>query len=146
MREPMRAIDANVVLRYLLSDIPDQSEEARRLIDSTDSVGITAVALAAIAWTLAGPRYRREPSAVARELIRLLARENLVPVGFDKTEAQAALMACTLEVDAASFGDALIAACARSQGIHEIYSFDQGFSRAGLSPVVPGNLSMSSST
>jgi len=113
MPEPLRAIDANVLLRYLLSDVPEQAHRARRLVDSEQPLGLTAVALAEVAWTLAGPRYRRARATVATQLIDLLARENIVTVGFDKAEAQAALMACAVQVGAANFGDALIAACAR---------------------------------
>lgn len=137
MPEPLRAVDANVVLRYLLNDVPQQTERARRLIDSDLHLGLTAVALAEIAWVLAGPRFKRERSEVATELIDLLARENIVTIGFDKAEAQAALMACLPLSGAAGLGDALIAACARSAGLEEIYSFDQRFSRAGLTPMLP---------
>lgn len=137
MSERLCAIDANVLLSYLLKDVPEQAEKARRLIDSGRPLGLTAVALAEIAWTLAGPRYRRDRGKVATELIELLARENIVAVGFDKVEAQVALMACTGESGAANFGDALIAACARSAGLEEIYSFDQRFSRTGLTPISP---------
>lgn len=114
-----------------------QWARATRLIDSREQVGLTAVALAEIAWTLAGPRYDRGRSTVALLLIDLLARENLVAIGFDKVEAQAALLACARPVGATTFGDALIAACARSAGIDQIYSFDQRFARAGLDPVAP---------
>ncbi len=137
MVEPLRAIDANILLRYLLNDVPEQAEKARRLVDSEQRLGLTVIALAEVAWTLAGPRYRRRRSEVSAELIALLARENVVGVGFDKDEAQFALMACTSETRAAGLGDALIAACARSAGIEEIYSFDQGFSLAGLIPISP---------
>jgi predicted nucleic acid-binding protein len=137
MPEPLRAIDANVLLRYLLSDVPEQAHRARRLVDSEQPLGLTAVALAEVAWTLAGPRYRRARATVATQLIDLLARENIVTVGFDKAEAQAALMACAVQVGAANFGDALIAACARSAGVQEIYSFDQRFARTGLTPLAP---------
>ena len=137
MSEPLRAIDANVLLRYLLRDIPEQAEQARRLIESDRPLGLTAVTLAEVAWTLAGPHYRRPRSEVAQALIELLARENIVAVGFAKVEARAALMTCTPSVGAANFGDALIAACARSEGIHEIYSFGRRFARAGLTPVSP---------
>lgn len=127
--ESLRAIDSNVVLRYLLSDDTEQWERATKLIDSYKPLSLTAVALAEIAWTLAGPRYRRDHAMVAPQLIDLLARENIVAVGFDKAEAQAALIACTSSTGAASFSDALIAACARSAGMQEIYSFDQRFAR-----------------
>jgi predicted nucleic acid-binding protein len=135
---PLRALDANVVLRYLLADVPAQSEAARRLIDSDEALGLTAVALAEIAWTLSGPTYRVERPTVARLLIDLLTRTNIVAVGFDALEAQAALTACTAPSGGAGLGDALIAACARSAGISEIYSFDERVARAGLARVVPG--------
>jgi predicted nucleic acid-binding protein len=138
MPEPLRAVDANVLLRYLLNDIPNQAEAAGRVVDSDEPLGLTAVVLAEIAWTLTGPRYRHSRAAVASQLILLLGRENIVGLGFDKHEAQVALLVCTRPVGAAGFGDALIAACARSQGVFEIYTFDQDFARAGLAPILPG--------
>lgn len=130
-------MDANVLLRYLLRDVPDQAERARRLVESEEPLGLTVVALAEIAWTLAGPRYRRDRAEVAMQLIDLLARENILTVGFDKAEAQAALMTCTSTTASANFGDALITACARSAGLQEIYTFDQRFARAGITPITP---------
>lgn len=135
MADQPRAIDANIVLRYLLRDTPDQSERARDLIESEAVLALTAVALAEVAWTLAGPRHHRSRGIVALELIAFLARENLICVGFDKAEAQQALLACVPDVGGADLGDALIAASARSAGILEIYSFDQHFARAGLTPI-----------
>lgn len=139
MAEPIRAIDASVLLRYLLQDIPDQAARARTLIDSDRPLGLTAVALAEVAWTLAGPRYRRPRVEVAAVLLELLARDNVATLGFAKVEAQLALRACAMAVGGANFGDALIAAVARSAGVGEIYSFDQRFTRAGLIPIVPGD-------
>ncbi|MEJ7652743.1 MAG: PIN domain-containing protein [Chloroflexia bacterium] len=105
------------------------------MIDSGRLLGLTAVALAEIAWTLAGPIFRRDRTDVATLLLEVLSRENIVAVGFDKAEAQAALMACTSPTGAPNFGDALIAACARSAGLQEIYSFDRRFARAGVTPI-----------
>ena len=133
----MRGVDANVILRYVLRDIPDQAERARRLIESQELVGITAVALAEVAWTLTGPRRLLPRPVVAGQLMALLARENVAAIGFDKAEALAALLNCNRPVGAAGFGDAMITACSRSEGIEEIYSFDQRFARAGLTPVSP---------
>ncbi|HEX2171510.1 MAG TPA: PIN domain-containing protein [Dehalococcoidia bacterium] len=137
MPETLRALDANVVLRYLLNDVPTQAAKARRLIDSDEPLGLTAVVLAEVAWTLTGPTYRRSRAAVAGSLIKLLSRENFVALGFDKTEGQAALLACAAPTGAADFGDPLIAACARSAGVPEIYSFDQRFAWTGLIPSTP---------
>ncbi|MBI2942357.1 MAG: PIN domain-containing protein [Chloroflexi bacterium] len=137
MPEPLRALDSNVVLRYLLRDSPEQWERATRLIDSDRPLGLTAVALAEVGWTLAGPRYRHDRVLVARQLLDLLARENIVALGFDKVEAEAALLTCATPTGAAHLGDALIAACARSAGVQEIYSFDERFARTGLRPLSP---------
>ena len=70
----MRGIDANIVLRYFLQDVPDQSAKAVALITSEERLGITGVALAEIAWTLRRPRYGVERTRVATELIELLSR------------------------------------------------------------------------
>jgi predicted nucleic acid-binding protein len=134
-----RALDSSVLLRYLLDDDEVQSPLARALIESHTPVGVTAVTLAEAAWVLAGPRLGIERSVVADTLLRFLARENIACVGLDKREAQAALLRCRPATGGADFGDALIAACARSAGLTEIYCFDQRFARAGLAPVVPGD-------
>ena len=133
----MRAIDANVVLRYVLDDVPEQAAKARRVIDSDEALAITGVALAEVAWTLTGPRVRINRAIVAHLPLDLLGRENVVAAGFDKGEAQQALQLCLPAAGGADLGDALIAACARSAGIEEIYSFDQHFARSGLTPVLP---------
>lgn len=133
----LRAIDANIILRYVLNDVPDQAQRARRLIESSERLGLTVIALAEVAWILTGPRYGMERGLIAGILLRLIARGNVVAIGYDKAQAQAALLACTQPIGAAGFGDALIAACARSLGVREIYSFDQRFARAGLTPVLP---------
>ncbi|MGA7673157.1 MAG: PIN domain-containing protein [Nitrolancea sp.] len=133
----LRAIDANVILRYLLQDVPHQFEAARRLIESRESLGLTSVALAEIAWTLTGPYYRVDRKRVAGLLVAILSRENITTIGFSKEEALAAMQSCATDDAAADFGDALITACARSAGIDEIYSFDNRFARAGLNPITP---------
>jgi|SRR5579884_770585 len=135
MAEALRAIDANVILRYFLRDVPAQAVSARRLIESERPVAVTAVVLAEVAWTLARPLDHYERREIAEALIELLTRENVVAIGFEKGEAALALAACARDSGAANFGDALIAACARSYGVSEIYTFDQQFARAGLVPI-----------
>lgn len=133
----MRGIDANVILRYLLEDDPGQSEKATRLIESEETLGVTAVALAEVGWTLAGPRWRFPRQQAASVLIRLLGRENMVGIGFDKEEVRGALLNCTSPAGAGDIGDAIIAGCSRSSGIEEIYSFDRRFDRSGLTSITP---------
>jgi predicted nucleic acid-binding protein len=133
----VRAIDTNVVLRYLLDDVADQAERARRLIEGEQVIGVTPIVLAEVGWTLAGPRYRIDRRDVARRLIVFLARDNVVTIGVDQGEAAAALSRCARAVGGANFGDPPIVACCRSIGVDEIYSFDRQFPRAGMRAVEP---------
>ena len=133
----LRAIDANVILRYLFEDIPAQFDAARRLIESDQQLGLSPVALAEIAWTVTGPYYRIERQRVAVLLTEILSRENIVTLGFSKEEALSALLRSAADAAPADFGDGLIAACALSAGVDEIYSFDLRFARTGISPVIP---------
>jgi predicted nucleic acid-binding protein len=135
--ERRRAIDANVILRYVLHDIPEQAARARRLIESTEPLGVTAIALAEAGWTLTGPSYRRSRAAAASALADLLARGNVIALGFDKALAGAALLTCIPEIGGANIGDALLAACSQSEGVNEIYSFDETFKRTGMTVIAP---------
>ncbi|HEU5316337.1 MAG TPA: PIN domain-containing protein [Chloroflexota bacterium] len=130
------ALDASVLLRYLLADDPEQSPAARALVESDAPLAVTPVTIAEAAWVLANPRHRVDRVAIADALLAFLARDNVFCIGFDKSEAQAALLRCRSSVGA-DFGDALTAACARSAGISEIFTFDSHFGRAGISPVTP---------
>ncbi len=136
-RSVVRAIDANAILRYLLEDNARQYPAAQRLIESEVALGVSLVALSEVAWTLTGPYYRVERKPVAGLLTETLSRENIVALGFIKEEALATLQKCASDNAPADFGDALIAACARSAGIDEIYSLDRRFVRAGITPISP---------
>ncbi|MBI3969730.1 MAG: PIN domain-containing protein, partial [Chloroflexi bacterium] len=125
--ETLRAVDSSVILRYLLKDDPVQSPAARDLIESDTPLGVTGVALAEAAWVLTRQRRGLDRTHVATLLSDLLARNNIVCIGLDKREAQAALLRCAAAVGGADFGDALIAAAARSAGVTEVYTFDAQF-------------------
>jgi predicted nucleic acid-binding protein len=134
--EPLRAIDASVLLRYFLADDPVRSAKARALIESEQRLGLTPIALAETAWTLAS-RHAFDRASIARELVELLARENVVPLGFDRQEAMAILLTCARQTAPAQLGDALIAISARSAGVGEIYTFDAQFGRTGMTVIAP---------
>lgn len=131
----VRAVDANVLLRYLLADVPEQSERAKRLIESGEPLGLTALVLAEVGWTLAGQRSTLSRTEAARWVLRLMNLRSMRALGFDLDEMRLALLTC---IDGgADLGDALIAGSARSAGIHEIYSFDQRFGRTGFESIEP---------
>lgn len=108
----MRAVDANILLRYLLGDDPEQSPKATRLMESGELLGLTAVALAEAAWTMTRPHRGLGRAWVAAALIALLESDTVIAVGFDKAQARDALLDCARPVGAADFGDALIAGAA----------------------------------
>ncbi len=64
----MIAIDANVLLRYLLADHAGQHAKARRLIKGNRPVLITDVVLAETVWTLTGKRYLLDKEAICEVL------------------------------------------------------------------------------
>lgn len=115
--------------------MPKLAQWARALIDSDTPVGMTPVALLEAAHVLRNPPYNHPREAVVDALVALLQRENVQGVGVEIDHAAAALMLCRSST-AVSFGDALIAATARSAGVTEAYTFDARFARSGLR-VVP---------
>ena len=71
----MPILDANYVLRYLLRDVPDQSEEARKAIEA--GAEVTAEVLAEVVYVLSGV-YRVDRRTVARTMEDFL-RETEAP-------------------------------------------------------------------
>lgn len=135
MVEPLRIVDTSIIVRYLTRDLPDQAEQARRLIESTVPLGITAVALVETAFVLRSPYYGQSRELIVDTLTALLQRRNVHGIGIDTMRAATALQLCRAST-AVSVGDALIAAIGLSAGVNEAYSFDARFRRSGLR-VVP---------
>lgn len=128
-------LDTSVIIRYLTNDIPDLAARARALIASEIQLGITTLAILEAAYVLGRPPYLHPYSAIIDGFVELTRRENVVGIGIDIEHLTIALLQCQRE-SPPSFGDALLAATARSAGIHEVYSFDQRFERTGMR-VVP---------
>src|SRR5690606_17433017 len=76
-QSPMIAIDTNVVLRYLLNDAPEQSPQARRLIERNKQVLITDVVLVETIWTLKGKKYQANKDDIVNLVSNLLAEPNI---------------------------------------------------------------------
>ncbi len=134
--ELLRVLDTSVIVRYLSNDLPALAARARALIESDAALGITAVALLEAVFVLRRAPYDYAREAVVDALVDLLQRQNIRGVGVDSEEAALALLLCRPS-SAVNFGDALIAATARSAGLTEGYSFDARFGRAGLSASSP---------
>jgi len=132
-----RVIDANIVLRFLLDDHPEQSPRARELMrrvrDGEETVVLPEVVVSDIVWTLRS--FYHWPA----EQIRAFVRSLLTLKGVRGVRREVLLHALDIfakfNVD---FSDALIAAEMLWTGQEEIYSYDRDFDRIpGLRRVEP---------
>lgn len=112
MPEPLKVVDASVLVRYLAGDNPEKQERATRLIDSENLLGLTAVAVLETAHVLHRV-YGYNRAAVVDALVELVTRRNFVGIGIDRDQIAAKLPFCRLS-GTVSFGDALLAATATS--------------------------------
>ncbi len=132
-----RVIDANIILRFLIGEPPDQAERCgalfARLQTGEEAVYLPEVAFSDVIWTLQSfYRWPREQIArFAHDLISLrgikMARKSLVRDALNAYSEH--------RID---FSDALIAAKMMRGGRAEIYSYDRDFDRvAGVKRIEP---------
>lgn len=124
----MIAVDANILLRYLLRDQPEQAQAAQALLDglTADEPGfICREVVLETVWVMQRT-YKLPRRAVAVALLELMARENLVFEAANDT-ARALLLYRRTNAD---FSDLLILAAARRAGANPLYTFDQRLARA----------------
>ncbi len=123
----MRAVDTNVLVRYLVDDDPAQAEQARRLIGFTPIL-IPRTVLLEVEWVLRGV-YELPPSRIIRALAGLpgvsVEDAPLVAKAMDWAEA---------ELD---FADALHLAAAA--GCDSFLTFDKRLACAKAPGGVPVN-------
>lgn len=129
-------IDANVVLRFLTADLPEQSSRCRdlwaRVQDGQEEIYLPEVVLSEIAWTLRS-FYRWPVERIAHFVGELLALKHL------QTPRKALLLDAlrlyaTQRID---WSDALIAAEALREGF-AVYSYDRDLDNvSGLQRMEP---------
>lgn len=106
-------IDANVILRFLLNDHPEQSKRAQSLFESAHYEGttlrVTPFILAEVIYVLAGTVYGYSRADIVTSLLQL-AGEPAVSVDDSELVLQALIDYRDLRVD---FADALLMAYAR---------------------------------
>ena len=73
----MIAIDSNILLRYLLSDDPKQSNKALTLIQGSQKVLITDVVLVKTIWTLMGEKYNQDKDDIMKVISALFEEPNI---------------------------------------------------------------------
>jgi predicted nucleic-acid-binding protein len=125
----MIGVDTSVIVRYLVGTPVDQAGRAASLIDGSQELGVSIVALIETAHVLR-TQYGVPRGAVVDTLIDLVTRENLVTIELSKPDVLEALVAAR-SFPSAPIPDALIVAAARSSGAVPVYTFDRDLGRLG---------------
>jgi predicted nucleic-acid-binding protein len=117
-------IDTNLLLRFLLDDLPEQSNAVDRLFDlaATGQIKLVtnALVIAEVVWVLSSV-YK-----ASREGIRERVLSILHAPGIEIGEASLLQMAINDYVEKnVGFIDAFNAAWARKEGITDVYTFDR---------------------
>lgn len=123
-------LDTSFLVRYLSGVTPEQAAEAAIVIDQSDPLIISGVALAETAFVLTSV-YRGPREQVVDNLMEFLQKGNIETFGLDKGYVLQGLLMCRPS-GRVSFSDALIWAAARTSGRNVVYSFDQRFPTDGI--------------
>jgi len=124
----MRAVDTNVVVRFLTGDDPDQFALAMRLIQGTD-IYVPMTVLLETEWVLRY-FYGYSPSRVVESLRDLASLESVT-----LENAESAAIAFKLTDDGVDFADALH--LARAGLCEDFVTFDPRLARRASDPELP---------
>lgn len=124
------ALDTSFVVRYMMGSPADSARQASEVIDSTEELEISGIALAETAFVLTTV-YQVPRGRAADQLIDLVRKENISLTGLTKDLAIQGLLMCRPS-GRVSIADALIWAAARSGESEVVYSFDRRFPDDGL--------------
>lgn len=123
-------LDANPILRYLLSDEMNQAVRARNLIESAVHFRVSVVTIAEIGYVLTRVAGVSREDAVDA-VVSFLERENIEAHEIPTDLAIEALLLCRPS-HRIGFGDALLWAAARSAAPSRVWSFDRRFPGDGI--------------
>ncbi|MDE2867295.1 MAG: type II toxin-antitoxin system VapC family toxin [Chloroflexota bacterium] len=123
----MEAVDANVILRYLAGDNPEQETAARTLMDGLTPGNpgfICREVIIEVAWVLERS-YRLSRAQVAGALIDLTASDSLVVENSDDVAAAAH----RYQQGGIGLSDLMILSAAERQGAIPLHTFDRGLAK-----------------
>ena len=123
-------LDTTVVVRYIAGIPEDQADVAAYLIDHSDNLFVSGVALVETAFVLRSV-YSVPREEIVDGLVSFIRKDNIQTYGMDKGLVLQGLLMCRPS-GRVSFGDALIWAEARSGGGDTVYSFDARFPSEGI--------------
>jgi predicted nucleic-acid-binding protein len=123
--------DTNVIIRYVLRDMPDQAERIRQIVEDHPRLLLTAGTIAEVAFVLTRV-YKVPREIVVDVLVTLLQRSNIAVHQMDTAIVIQALMLCRPSGRVA-FADAMLWASVRSAGPGAtVYTLDRRFPSVGI--------------
>lgn len=118
-------LDANVLVRHLTGDPPDQAERATRYLRAADELLLPDLILAEVAYVLES-FYETPRAQVASTLRAVLAFPAIRVMDADLLQRTIELY----DVVRLDFADAYLVASAERTGVGAVASFDHGIDRA----------------
>lgn len=122
----MKALDTNILLRFVIRDDENQFAKARDFLNSRsadDPAFISLIVLVEFVWTLR-QRYGRNRREVLSLVTILLETRELA---FEDEDELSTIIA---DADRGELADHLISYCARRAGCSATVTFDQGAAKA----------------
>lgn len=123
-------VDANIVLRYLMADMPSGSARVQHIVEDHPHLLITEGTIVEVSYVLQSV-YRVPCEATVNALIALLPHANFQVYGIDKDVAIQALELCRPS-GRVSFAEAMLWAVARFSDVAAVFTVDNRFPTAGV--------------
>ena len=123
-------LDTSVVVRYLTGDPSEQATTAATIIENTERLYLTGVAIAEASYVLRS-FYSVSRDVVLGGLMDLVRRENIIVHGIERGLVVRAFGMCRGS-NLVSVADAPIWTRARSSGNPVVFSLDRRFPNHGL--------------
>lgn len=120
----MRAIDSNLILRFLLNDNPKQAKAVQRLFESSiEPIILTDIVFAEVVWVLTS--FYKLPKIEIIPKLKILISTKAISA--NRKLLNSALSFYQLRnID---FIDAYLAAYCEEEKLRGIYSYDKGFDK-----------------
>lgn len=133
----LRALDANVILRFLTDDVPEQATRCavllKRVEAGTEEVWLPELVLADVVWTL--EKFYHQPKSQIRELLTPILNLRGLRHANKKVAKRALQLYVEKNID---WTDAVVAAQMIACKLSEIYSYDRDFEKVeGITRVEP---------
>jgi predicted nucleic-acid-binding protein len=123
-------VDTSVLVRYLVGSPAAQARRAAQLIDGTDLIGASVVALAECAHVLR-TQYGVEQRDILESLIGLVQRENM-RITDARTDVLLAMLVRARSMPGRPIPDALVVGAALAADAIPFATFDRGQKRYGI--------------